>query len=430
MSINTDGQKLSGKFLKRNSKLLKAVRLVPYSFHQIESSNNVEFDNSDRSIIHAKFHDPEELALGVKSPAKMEETLIDPSRPPMAIIMPGDFTADWHNERLNNKRRAMGFEDEDDFDDPAIPAREVTKQQYTRPITSTANQVNSTTESPTDQPAQPPLSAQPTQLSSVMAAENSSINADELATHARPVSIVKDPYSSHNAKATEAVVGGGMPSAMSIQESTQDFIPLDTATASQAVNTEDSAIATYKHRAEIEAANASVLEDLKSEAKSEGYNEGFRIGEEKGVLAGQKTAGEIFHRVTELLHEFEGLKRNVLENIQKNFFELSQAVAESLLEREFSIKPESFTKVLEKVLKDTVSDDQFKIRLHPDTWQKVTDLKVESLQGHLVKDASIPVGEFKVESNLTVVDGSVKKIVSQMLQNVDMNLFEETKVAS
>jgi len=258
--------------------------------------------------------------------------------------------------------------------------------------------------------------------------------AEELVSHARPVSIVKEPYSAHNAKETEVVIKGGSASSMPIEapagETVQDqFIPLETSPKAP-LNSEDQAIALYKKRADIEAANIETLNELRQEARSEGYNEGFRIGEEKGVLAGQKTAAEIFHRVSELIHEFEGLKRNVLENIQKNFFELSQAVAESLLEREFSIKPEAFAKVIDKVLKDTVNDDQFKVRLHPETWQKVVDLRIDHLDGHLVKDPAIPIGEFKVESNLTVVDANVKKIVAQMLQNVDMNLFEETKAAS
>lgn len=428
MSINTDGPKRSGKFLKRGSKLLKSVHMTQYSFHNIDQPHNIEFDNSERSIIHAKFHDPAEIARSVKESDKLKENLYDPARPPMAIIMPGDFTEDWMNERMNSKRRALGFEDEDDFDDPyGTAARAAAENKRRQASTIMPTPKDSETK------AEPQIAVQPTNLRSVMAPENSGVMAaEDLVTAARPVSIVKDPYSNHNARETEVVSHGGQASqhVSDAAPENEEFIPLSAGNPLEPRNAEDQAIATYKQRAEIEAANADVLEELRNAAKSEGYNDGFRNGEEKGVMAGQKNAGEIFHRVTELLKEFEGLKRNVLENIQKNFFELSQAVAEALLEREFSVKPEAFAKVLEKVLKDTVSDDQFKIRLHPETWQRVTDLKVPSLEGHLTKDPSIPVGEFKVESNLTVVDGNVKKIVAQMLQNVDMNLFEETKVAS
>lgn len=409
MSINTDGPKKQGKFLKRGSKLLKHVKLNPFSFTQISDQKNIDFDNYERTIIHAKFHDPSELERGIKPPTAMNEVLNDPTRPPQPIIMPADFTEDWHNERLNSKRRALGFEDEDDFDFPDVPRSKIRQHQK--------QNVQADTESP------PTIAAHPTNLQSVVASDDAvAMNAEELVNKARPVSIVEDPYA--RKPDTE------MPPTKEVPTTGETgFIPLPTSEDSAALSAEDQAIATYKLRAELEQQNAVALEEMRTSAKAEGYKDGFRVGEEKGVVAGQRAAGEIFQRVTELIHEFEGLKRNVLENIQKNFYELSQAVAESLLEREFSIRPESFAKVLEKVVKDTVTDNDFKIRLHPETWQRVIDLKVPSLEGHLVKDSSVAVGEFKVESNLTVVDGSTKKIISQMLQNVDMNLFEETKIA-
>ena len=58
MSINTDGPKRQGKFLKKGSKILKAVHMTDFYFAQIQTEGNLEFDNADRSIIHAKFHDP------------------------------------------------------------------------------------------------------------------------------------------------------------------------------------------------------------------------------------------------------------------------------------------------------------------------------------------------------------------------------------
>ncbi|MCX6126713.1 MAG: FliH/SctL family protein [Proteobacteria bacterium] len=419
MSINTDGPKLRGKLLKSGSKLLKSVRMTQYSFSQIGQSQNIEFDNLDRNIIHAKFHSDLEMTQNVKESQRLKEVLYDPSRPPMAIIMPGDFTQDWLNERLSNKRRMLGFDDEDDFDDPFA------RQGNSPPDGSKSEILKGLKEAEKSKT----ISARPASLTSVIAQENiPPIEAEELIKKARPVSIVKDPYAQHNAIETEIVSLGGKPSTMkSKAKNSDDFIPLDDSENGNSGTAEDQAIATYKQRAEMESANIEHLEQLKAEAQSQGYNDGFRNGEEKGVVSGQRNAGEVFSRVSDLLKEFEGLKRNVLENIQKNFFELSQAVAEALLEREFSVKPESFAKVLEKVLKDTVTDDQFKIRLHPDTWQRVTDLRVPHLEGHLIKDLAIAIGDFKVESNLTVVDGNVKKIVAQMLQNVDMDLFEETK---
>ena len=432
MSINTDGPKRQGKFLKRGSKILKAVHMTDFYFAQIQSEGNLEFDNADRSIIHAKFHDPAHIAREVKEPRSLNERLVDPSHPNLAVIQPQDFTQDWHNERLNSKRRAMGFDDDDDYDFPTINGKRFGQLKG-----------DSDSEMPVQMPPTRPLAAkpaaagesitaQPANLKSILAPEGAPlIDEQEMVKKAKVISIVEDPYHPTAQTPQPTPIPApqmATPEPVQAPASQQDpqFIPLETG---QHVATEDQAIATYKNRAELEKQNAALLEELKNAAKAEGFNDGFRMGEEKGVVAGQAAAGEIFQRVSELLLEFEGLKKNVLENIQKNFYELSQALGESLLEREFSIQPESFSKVLEKVIADTVTDNEFKIRLHPETWQKVIDLKVPSLEGHLVKDTAVAKGEFKVESSLTVVDGNVKKIVSQMLQNVDMNLFEETKVA-
>lgn len=428
MSINTDGPKRQGKFLKRGSKILKAVHMTDFYFAQIQTEGNLEFDNADRSIIHAKFHDPAHIAREVKEPRMMNERLIDPSHPNLAVIQPQDFTQDWHNERLNSKRRAMGFDDDDDYDFPTENGKRFGKLKgdSDSELPMTAQHVP-VAKSPVQKraPQHDAISAHPADLKSILTPEGAPlIDEQEMVKKAKVVSIVEDPY--HPAVKTPAPGLQAVPSEPAPAPKQDEFIPLET---SAHVATEDQAIATYKNRAEVEKQNAALLEELKNAAKAEGYNDGFRMGEEKGVVAGQAAAGEIFERVSELLLEFEGLKKNVLENIQKNFYELSQALGESLLEREFSIQPESFSKVLEKVIADTVTENEFKIRLHPETWQKVMDLKVSTLEGHLVKDTAVAKGEFKVESNLTVVDGNVKKIVSQMLQNVDMNLFEETKIA-
>ena len=142
-------------------------------------------------------------------------------------------------------------------------------------------------------------------------------------------------------------------------------------------------------------------------------------------MNGQKNAAEVFKKVGELLHEFGNLKGHLLENAQKNFFDVSQAVAESLLGKEFSINPQAYATLIQRVIKDTTSPNEFKVRLHPDTWQKVHELSVPDLDSRLVKDATIPIGEFRIESALTVVDVNAKKIVTQLLEAADINLFTD-----
>jgi hypothetical protein len=83
--------------------------------------------------------------------------------------------------------------------------------------------------------------------------------------------------------------------------------------------------------------------------------------------------------------------------------------------------------MIQRVIKDTIAPNEFKVKLHPETWQRVNDLGIPDLTPHLVKDTSIPIGEFRVESALTVVDVSAKKLVQQLLEKADINLFDDKK---
>ena len=83
--------------------------------------------------------------------------------------------------------------------------------------------------------------------------------------------------------------------------------------------------------------------------------------------------------------------------------------------------------MIQRVIKDTIAPNEFKIRMHPDTWQKVHDLSIPELDSHLIKDTGIAPGEFRVESSLTVVDVNAKKMVQQLLEKADINLFDEKK---
>jgi flagellar biosynthesis/type III secretory pathway protein FliH len=208
----------------------------------------------------------------------------------------------------------------------------------------------------------------------------------------------------------------------------KSFEPLPTEnTASAAI--EDKAIETWKSKQQIAKQNEQLLEELRTQARAEGFQAGFREGEEKGLLSGQRNAAQVFSKVSEILNEFSGLKELILNNVQKNFYELSQAIGEALLGREFSIKPEAYATMIQRVIKDTIAPNDFKVRMHPETWQKVHNLNLPDLEPCLVKDQSIPIGDFRVESNLTVVDVTAKKLVTQLLEKTDINLFDEKKVS-
>jgi flagellar biosynthesis/type III secretory pathway protein FliH len=425
MAINTDGPKKQGRFLKKNSKIMGSVTMVDFNFEEICTHPLVAFDNPDRSIIHSRFHDPKQLQTVIKTHSAMDEKVYDQSVPQLGVIFPADFTQDWHNERINSKRRALGFDDEDEIDFAAVARNrgKVASQPAARATVSAE-------QNPDDHPnPSVPL---------VQMADNGAHHAPAIAAHASSPDAVKAPETDGRvislsekgmATAIDKAFSASAPKneAKVADASTDTFTPLPTDSGDGIMATEDRAIESWKTKQNLVKQNEQILEDLKAEARSDGYQAGFREGEEKGLMSGQKTATQVFSKVTEIIKEFEGLKGLILENVQKNFYELSQAIGEALLGREFSIRPDAYATMIQRVIKDTVAPNEFKVRMHPDTWQKVHDLAIPELDPHLVKDSAVLPGEFRVESSLTVVDVNAKKMVQQLLEKADINLFDDKK---
>lgn len=425
MAINTDGPKKQGRFLKKNSKILTSLNLVDFNFEQICTQPLISFDNIDRTIIHSKLHDPTQLREVVKPHATLDNHVHDSHQPQLGVIFPADFTQDWHNERLHSKRRAMGFDEDDDEIDVLEEARHRGSRIQERAPTPRVvdNRDFSNPEySPEDHQTEPQIVAHASSPDAVRAPETDgkvkSLNEGDMAT-AINRAFIQNPQHS-----------GGLESHQQDDDGNPDaFEPLPTDSSLGPLAAEDRAIESWKIKQQLAKQNEQILEELRSEARAEGFQSGFREGEEKGLISGQKNAAQVFSKVSELLLEFGELKGLILDNVQKNFYELSQAIGESLLGREFSIKPETYATMIQKVIKETIAPNEFKIRMHPETWQKVHDLGLPELEPHLVKDNTIAQGEFRVESALTVVDVNAKKLVSQLLEKADINLFDEKKVS-
>jgi len=416
MAINTDGQKRIGRFLKKGSKLLSSVSMVEYNFDEIGSILPMGFDNPDRSIINARFHSSDDIEKGVKQHKTINEPLEDATRPRHGVIFPADFTQDWYNQRAKSKTKKIDDEDEEvDFAEAARARGMVHKiaESDENSIGFEDDRPNSLAASHSHEHERPGSRHSFAEVT----------RASELNTNGK--TMTEDDMSSAISRAFTAQTKQSSPPTGS--SASDNFTPLPTTGDVNPVAAEDVAIESWKNQQQIARQNEKLLEELKAEARAEGYQAGFREGEEKGQISGQKKATVVFHKVDEIIKEFEGLKSVVLENVQKNFYELSQAIGEALIGREFSIKPDAYAAMIQRVIKDTITPNEFKVRMHPDTWQKVHDLGIPDLNQHLIKDPTVQPGEFRVESNLTVVDFSAKKLVQQMLEKADIGLFDDKK---
>jgi flagellar biosynthesis/type III secretory pathway protein FliH len=378
-----------GRFLKKRDPVLKKASVVEFSFEEICRANVVTLDNTDSTIIHSSMHSPEDLRRGVVLPPKFDDTLMENEfrRP---IILPMDFTKDW--EKQNKRRRDRADKgDDDDYDN-----------EY-------------------DYVATPREAAKPK-------AEEAAQAVAEVAHEAPPAPEKITPQAlDTGAKMMQDALHQTREQPPAVEVSPRlEFIP--TVPKEGLRNEPDpEAIPSDVYQKRIQEARAEA-DRIRSEAKDEGYRAGFRLGEEKGNIQGLEHLKQIAGTLQSQLAELRDVKGQILESVQENFYEVAQAIAEALLQREFTISPAAFADFIRATIKENLGEDEHKIHVHPATLERLTAAGITDLP--FAANEQIKENNFRVESKISVIDGDIRKLISDMLQNADLTLFDDKEKAS
>lgn len=407
------------------------VALEDFHFAEINSTPSIEQDNARRTIVHARYHSDNELST-VKMPKKFEDDLMHPDnkRP---VIFPTDFTADWEREKKLRKDRKERNEEEDDFsyadsyeaksnydlttqdfpeadeNEQPVPSRsrpEDDQSEITRlhtPLKIAGPQIREFSQDSIDDKLGSHLSSGSVPQPQQPAAQQPVLNIDQASNPQPPLNLSND---------------GFIPNS-----------PLAGQEENQVSDPEQESAEAYKQRLMREKIDQEKMKEIYEEAKAQGFQDGFRAGEEKGELQVRQNARVLFDRVQSLVESFMDLKSTVLNNVQENFYMISQAVAEALLKREFAIRPDAFATVVRKAIADAVAPNQFKIKVHPTMAERLQTIADKEFLSHVIKDASVEVGDFKIESDLTVIDVNMTKLVSDLIEQADISLFDDAEKA-
>lgn len=453
-----DGPRRQGRFIKKNAKILKYVAMSDFSFKNVNEAKALPLDNPARNIVHSQYHDPDDIEASVRRPEKFFDDLLPPDAN-RQIILPVDFTHDWERSRKMRKDKAKHIDDEEyDFEYEMAQramAQELARQEADRiNAQASSGSKKGTNRTGVQAPVEVPITSEvgsrsvESATNGVADALQSSSERQNVDAAGHAIKILKQGGATTQLEPTSATAptspsqAAAPISAAKVKDENTQFIPMvggnnppphamppgdpgmpPTATA-EPMTPEVDAQRLYRLRQELEAANQQLLAELTQEAKAHGYREGFRAGEEKGELQARQHAMALFGKVNEILREFGHLKHSILENTQENFYEICQALGEALLKREFSIRPESFATVVRRAISETVEPGKCHVRIHPETWSKLASLGDPSLLEFMVKDQAIPPGDFKIESELSVVDVNIHKMIADLLQQADLSLYE------
>lgn len=454
-----ENDKLIGKFIGGKSPLMKKVSIIDFNFEEISISPTTETDNINSNIIHVRYHEDEAISRASNPPEKFDDELISPDLQP-PIMVPIDFTEEWMREKFSSKKKSTSaFENEEDaiaeinqkFSDILGEKISIDNQDSERkesnltemredgsPILTAEEEASITVESNEPQAEKSDTTAfsnfdkLKTSSKEPKASQDldnglSKVEKDSIKSQDASMEYLSKQINNFQAEAKPHVESHH-------EEQEQDFMPLDTAPAQGLKEVDKQSVDTYlskkelddiKQKAYEEALSKIDLEEVQREAKSRGYEEGFKQGEAKASLSAKAETEEAMGKVGELVGEFERLKFNILENVQENFHEITQAVCEAVLNQSINIDPKKFANVIQSAIDQTLETDQFQIRVSPEKLEKLKGVDLGELTGKFIADADLSKDEFKVDSDLTSVSSSIKDVILNLLEKADLSLFDQ-----
>jgi len=146
------------------------------------------------------------------------------------------------------------------------------------------------------------------------------------------------------------------------------------------------------------------------EAHEKGLSEGIRKGRE---LQRTETLQSI-QALSALIQDLSGLKKNILEAAEEQILQLTLAIAEKVIHMETTTNREVIQNVLRAAMKSIVDRENMKIRVHPQDFQYMLEIKSDFLKNFdgiknivFEEDASITRGGAIVETMFGEVDARV-----------------------
>lgn len=162
---------------------------------------------------------------------------------------------------------------------------------------------------------------------------------------------------------------------------------------------------------------AKKIQTAVREAHGKGLSEGIREGRE---LQKKETLQSIL-ALSALIEDLSGLKKNMLEAAEDQILELALAIAEKVIQMETTTNRDVIQNVLRAAMKSIVDRENMKVRVHPQDFQYMLEIKsdfLKKLDGikNIVfeQDASITRGGAIVETMFGEVDARVDQQYSEI----------------
>lgn len=422
--------RLKGRFIKNTHPNAQRVTIEKFNLVEICTSDITYTDNQDSTIIHQRLHDKEELESKIKTPKRIDEKFkIDNLRP---VIKPLDFTSDWSKQRTYLSRNKTSLEEDDEENPEFINlAREIREESQLSFTSDVAEEPSETRHSPLIISSDKENGKSTSSDSSEDGIGDDHDKAqNEEKTHDETLTSQIDQENEmeqHSFQASEVAND----SAADIAEDTYNppEKEFNATPEPKKTNPDDDFIPMSADNINASARSQEDIDEAYENAKAAGYQDGFMQGEEKGTIQSKENLRTLSAGLQDMVKELESLKANVLHNAQENFQIICQTMIESILNHHFKANPDALSTVIKKAMDESVENDSFTIFVSKQVINQVKESIDESLKDKIKASDELDGFNFKIESNLTVIDGNINQIVTDLLEQADLNLFTEEERA-
>ena len=391
-----DGPKLHGRFIRKRDPILDHVEIIDYNLQEIAVTPTSITDNAKNTIIHTRLHNPESIELSIKE-SPIQTQVFENETSKRAIIAPKDFTKDWERLKRRTSRRLIKLDDDEELELELEYLREKESLEQ-----NTAEHDNETTISSTEGDSD--------EKKSDKTSEDQALN--ELAKN-----LPEKDETFNNAMLT--ITSQSQEASPTLNEEEQE----------SEINNDNPPI---PQESKTENSPGQAQED---DSEKDGTPSQDQLDEafEKGRLDALSSVKEEFEEAAKALNgifsDLEGLKASLLTNSQENFQNICETLIESILEQQFSIQPETFKKVLERAVSEATKNDSYNIHINPQLYDKLKDNIDRNIAEKIVQDDTLALGDFKIDTETGVVDGTLKTIISDLLGKADIKLTIEQSAA-
>lgn len=191
---------------------------------------------------------------------------------------------------------------------------------------------------------------------------------------------------------------------------------------------EEFQITTFGNSVKNGLSSGGTVETAKERAaaiESDAYEKGFSQGEKDGLEMGTKKNEKIVKNISNILRDITNAKRDVIKKYEEEILRLIDLIARKVVEAHVSIDSGAVRETILKALKLAVDRGALTMRINPDDFDYVKEIKpeffekVDGLQSiTIVSDASISHGGCYIETHFGDIDARLEKQLDKIYESI------------